>query len=85
MKLAQSDSAVFLYYFAWNTPLAHARYHKKAGGKSKTLVMRDVDCGFRSVLIARKRSAKYSACRTMKGSLRSARAWSAVRVVLVRV
>jgi ABC-type phosphate/phosphonate transport system substrate-binding protein len=39
---------------AWNTPLAHARYHKKAGGKSRTLVMRDVDCGVRSVLVARK-------------------------------
>jgi phosphonate transport system substrate-binding protein len=39
---------------AWNTPLAHARYHLKAGGKSRTLVMRDVDCGFRSVLVARK-------------------------------
>jgi phosphonate transport system substrate-binding protein len=39
---------------AWNTPLAHARFHLKAGGKSKTLVMRDVDRGFRSVLLARK-------------------------------
>jgi ABC-type phosphate/phosphonate transport system substrate-binding protein len=41
---------------AWNTPLAHARYHVKAGGRSRTLVMRDVDCGFRSVLVARKGS-----------------------------
>jgi ABC-type phosphate/phosphonate transport system substrate-binding protein len=41
---------------AWNTPLAHARYHVKAGGRSRTLVMRDVDCGFRSVLVARKDS-----------------------------
>jgi ABC-type phosphate/phosphonate transport system substrate-binding protein len=39
---------------AWNTPLAHAQYHLLAGGKSRTLVMRDVDCGFRSVLVARK-------------------------------
>jgi ABC-type phosphate/phosphonate transport system substrate-binding protein len=38
---------------AWNTPLAHAQYHLKAGGSSKTLVMRDVDCDFRSVLVAR--------------------------------
>jgi len=38
---------------AWNTPLAHARYHRLAGNASKTLVMRDVDCGFRSKLIAR--------------------------------
>lgn len=39
---------------AWNTPLAHARYHVACGGKSQTLVMRDVDVGFRSVLVARK-------------------------------
>ena len=38
---------------AWNTPLAHAQYHKTAGGKSQTLVMRDVDCNVRVVLIAR--------------------------------
>jgi len=38
---------------AWNTPLAHAQYHLKAGGSSQTLVMRDVDCNFRSTLIAR--------------------------------
>src|SRR5580704_3335247 len=28
---------------AWNTPLAHARYHLLSGGQSQTLVMRDVD------------------------------------------
>lgn len=39
---------------AWNTPMAHARYHVACGGKSQTLVMRDVDVGFRSVLVARK-------------------------------
>ncbi len=38
---------------AWNTPLAHARYHLKAGDSSQTLVMRDVDCNFRSMLVAR--------------------------------
>ena len=38
---------------AWNTPLAHARYHRKAGDASQALVMRDVDCNFRSVLIVR--------------------------------
>jgi phosphonate transport system substrate-binding protein len=38
---------------AWNTPLAHAQYHLKAGGASQTLVMRDVDCNFRVVLVAR--------------------------------
>jgi len=38
---------------AWNTPLAHARYHRRAGA-SRTLVMRDVDRDFRSVLVVRK-------------------------------
>jgi ABC-type phosphate/phosphonate transport system substrate-binding protein len=38
---------------AWNTPLAHAQYHVKNGGRSQTLVMRDVDCNVQSVLIAR--------------------------------
>jgi phosphonate transport system substrate-binding protein len=38
---------------AWNTPLAHAQYHRKAGNASQTLVMRDVDCNFRSVLVVR--------------------------------
>lgn len=38
---------------AWNTPLAHAQYHRKAGDASQTLVMRDVDCNFRSVLVVR--------------------------------
>ena len=39
---------------AWNTPLAHARYHRLAGNATQTLVMRDVDCDFRSKLIVRK-------------------------------
>jgi phosphonate transport system substrate-binding protein len=38
---------------AWNTPLAHARYHRQAGNASQALVMRDVDCNFRAVLIVR--------------------------------
>ena len=38
---------------AWNTPLAHARFHTKAGEASQALVMRDVDCNFRSVLVVR--------------------------------
>lgn len=37
---------------AWNTPLAHARYHV-IHGKSQTLVMRDVDKDCRSVVVAR--------------------------------
>jgi ABC-type phosphate/phosphonate transport system substrate-binding protein len=41
---------------AWDTPLAHAKYHLRAGGASRTLVMRDVDCGFRSKLIVRRDS-----------------------------
>jgi ABC-type phosphate/phosphonate transport system substrate-binding protein len=39
---------------AWNSPLAHARYHLLAGGQSQTLVMRDVDCGCRCKLLVRK-------------------------------
>jgi phosphonate transport system substrate-binding protein len=42
---------------AWNTPLAHARYHVLSGGKSRTLAMRDVDRNVRSVLVARADSA----------------------------
>jgi phosphonate transport system substrate-binding protein len=38
---------------AWNTPLAHAQYHRRAGNASQALVMRDVDCNVRSVLIVR--------------------------------
>lgn len=38
---------------AWNTPLAHAQCHLRLGNHSQTLVMRDVDRGFRAVLVAR--------------------------------
>jgi phosphate/phosphite/phosphonate ABC transporter binding protein len=41
---------------AWNTPLAHAKYHRLAGGQSQTLVMRDVDCDYRCKLLVRKNS-----------------------------
>jgi ABC-type phosphate/phosphonate transport system substrate-binding protein len=41
---------------AWNTPLAHARYHLACGGKSQTLVMRDVDRDYRCKLLVRKDS-----------------------------
>ena len=41
---------------AWNTPLAHAQYHVQAGGRSQTLVMRDVDCNIRSTLVVRQDS-----------------------------
>ena len=39
---------------AWNTPLAHAQFHVAKKRHSQTLAMRDVDCNFRSVLVARK-------------------------------
>lgn len=42
---------------AWNTPLAHARYHHQAGNASQTLVMRDVDCNIRAALVVRADSA----------------------------
>jgi ABC-type phosphate/phosphonate transport system substrate-binding protein len=41
---------------AWNTPLAHARYHLLSDCQSQTLVMRDVDCNFRCRLLVRKES-----------------------------
>jgi ABC-type phosphate/phosphonate transport system substrate-binding protein len=41
---------------AWNTPLAHAKFHVQNECASQTLVMRDVDVGVRSVLVARKES-----------------------------
>jgi phosphonate transport system substrate-binding protein len=41
---------------AWNTPLAHARYHLLCNGQSQTLVMRDVDCDFRCKLLVRKQA-----------------------------
>jgi phosphonate transport system substrate-binding protein len=47
---------------AWNTPLAHARFHTQAGGASQALVMRDVDCNFRSVLVARSDANVGSPC-----------------------
>lgn len=56
---------------AWNTPLAHARYHLACGGKSKTLAMRDVDRGLRAVVIAR-----------VDSSIQSAKELSVARFVL---
>lgn len=37
---------------AWNTPLAHARFHVQNQCSSLTLVMRDVDVDVRSVIVA---------------------------------
>jgi len=41
---------------AWNTPLAHAKFHVQNQCASQTLVMRDVDVGVRSLLVARAES-----------------------------
>jgi phosphonate transport system substrate-binding protein len=38
---------------AWNTPLAHAKFHVQSDNASQTLVMRDVDFNFHSTLVAR--------------------------------
>ncbi len=38
---------------AWNTPLAHGKFHVQNQCSSQALVMRDVDFGVRSVLVAR--------------------------------
>jgi phosphonate transport system substrate-binding protein len=38
---------------AWNTPLAHAKFHLQNGCSSQTLVMRDVDVGVHSILVVR--------------------------------
>lgn len=38
---------------AWNSPLAHGKFHLQAGD-SQALLMRDVDCGYRVNLIVRK-------------------------------
>lgn len=64
---------------AWNTPLAHARYHVGCGGKSQALVMRDVDRDFRAVVIARtdsdvKTAKDLAQCRFVVGSRESAEA-----------
>jgi ABC-type phosphate/phosphonate transport system substrate-binding protein len=39
---------------AWNTPLAHVRVQKRAGGRARSLGMRDSDRDFHSKLIARR-------------------------------
>lgn len=64
---------------AWNTPLAHAQYHVKNQCASQTLVMRDVDVGVRSVLVARaaakiKSPAELAGKKLVLGSLQAAEA-----------
>ncbi|CAJ1368007.1 unnamed protein product, partial [Effrenium voratum] len=39
---------------AWNGPLAHVRTQKRTNGTSLSLGMRDVDCGFQSLILVRK-------------------------------
>ena len=51
---------------AWNTPLAHAQFHVQNQCVSQTLVMRDVDVGVRSVLVARS-DAKISSLGDLAG------------------
>jgi ABC-type phosphate/phosphonate transport system substrate-binding protein len=63
---------------AWNTPLAHARYHLLAGNQSQTLAMRDVDCGFRCKLIVRKESG-IVAPGDLKGKTLVLGSWDAAR------
>jgi ABC-type phosphate/phosphonate transport system substrate-binding protein len=64
---------------AWNTPLAHAQFHRKQHGSSQTLVMRDVDCDVRSALVVRTDSGIRSLAdlvgkRLVLGSMESAEA-----------
>jgi ABC-type phosphate/phosphonate transport system substrate-binding protein len=64
---------------AWNTPLAHAKFHVRNQCKSQTLVMRDVDCNVRSTLVVRADSeirslADLTAKRLVLGSTQAAEA-----------
>lgn len=51
---------------AWNTPLAHAQFHVRNACQSQTLVMRDVDRAYRSVLVVR-RDAKIESLGDLSG------------------
>ena len=69
---------------AWNTPLAHARYHLKAGNASQTLVMRDVDCNFRSMLIVRA-DAKIGSLDDLKGKTLILGSWQAAEATILPI
>ncbi len=69
---------------AWNTPLAHARYHLRAGNASQTLVMRDVDCHFRSMLIVRS-DAKIRSLDDLKGKTMVLGSWQAAEATILPI
>ncbi len=69
---------------AWNTPLAHARYHLRAGNASQTLVMRDVDCHFRSMLIVRA-DAKIGSLDDLKGKTMVLGSWQAAEATILPI
>ena len=69
---------------AWNTPLAHARYHLKAGNASQTLVMRDVDCNFRSLLVVRA-DAKIGSLDDLKGKTLILGSWQAAEATVLPI
>jgi len=69
---------------AWNTPLAHARYHLRAGNASQTLVMRDVDCNFRSLLIVRA-DAKIGSLEDLKGKTLILGSWQAAEATILPI
>jgi phosphonate transport system substrate-binding protein len=69
---------------AWNTPLAHARYHVRAGNASQTLVMRDVDCNFRSMLIVRA-DANIGSLDDLKGKTMILGSWQAAEATILPI
>lgn len=69
---------------AWNTPLAHARYHLKAGNASQALVMRDVDCNFRSVLVVRA-DANVRKLEDLKGKTLILGSWQAAEATVLPI
>jgi ABC-type phosphate/phosphonate transport system substrate-binding protein len=69
---------------AWNTPLAHARYHLKAGNASQALVMREVDCDFRSVLIVRA-DANIRSLDDVKGKTMILGSWQAAEATILPI
>jgi phosphonate transport system substrate-binding protein len=69
---------------AWNTPLAHAQYHRKAGNASQALVMRDVDCNVRSVLVART-DANVRTLDDLKGRTLILGSWQAAEATMLPI
>jgi ABC-type phosphate/phosphonate transport system substrate-binding protein len=69
---------------AWNTPLAHAQYHRKAGNASQALVMRDVDCNVRSVLVVRS-DANIRSLDDLKGKTLILGSWQAAEATVLPI